>query len=546
MPDRPHPLRWLRSAASRLVRRRQSRLPFGIDPLPHPAAPPSLTVRGWATHSPAPDRITISINSLPSIQCRLGLPRPDAALRFPHQPGAESCGWAGRLPLEGLSDGTHWVRAEIYAGGRLLQSLSRSFLLTRAQSGPARYQRWIVRHPLDSTAAPPPPGWTILLDPGTRLHPAALSRLTAFAHRHPDAAAVYSDADHLTPSGERTRPLFLPDWSPELFDQFPAMPGLLAVRDSLLPGDADPLRALLARGIQAHHLPEVLAHRTSPFRLTPQPQAPPGAAPAVQILISSGGRLDILQRNLKALRATAGYPNFEITVIDNSRTGDLAAMLSHHGAARFDWRRRPFDFAAMNNAAARHSSAPLLLFLNDDVEGAREGWLRELVLQVTRPGVGAAGAKLLYPGGLLQHAGITVGVCGACVNAFARCEPDDLDLRPWNPAESVRNVAAVTGACLLTPRDLFLRLGGFDQKRFPVAYNDVDYCLRVLEHGQRIVYTPRAALFHHEAYSKPLALAHAHPREIAAFRARWPTFLSHDPYYNPNLTRASPDWEVAD
>lgn len=546
MPDRPHPLRWLRSAAGRLVRRSQARLPFGIDPLPQPASSPTLTVRGWAVHSPPPDCIRLSIPGLSPTTCQLGLPRADAALRFPHLPGAESSGWVGRVPLQDLSEGRHRIGVEIYAGQQLLHSLSRSFLLHRAQSDAARYQRWIARRDAPGSIAAAPAGWKIFLDSETRLHPAALARLSAFIDRHPDAVAVYSDADHLAPSGERALPLFLPDWSPELFDQFPAMPGLLAVRDALLPADADPLRALLARGIQAHHLPDVLAHRGRDFHLNPPAAPVPDAGPPVAILISSGGRLDVLRRNLKALRATAGYRDFEITVIDNSRDGALAAELAARGLSRFDWRDRPFDFAAMNNAAARACSAPLLLFLNDDVEAAGEGWLRELVFQVTRPDIGVAGAKLLYPSGLLQHAGINIGVCGPCVNAFARCEPDQLAFRAWNPAETVRNVAAVTGACLITHRDLFLRLGGFDEQRFPVAYNDVDYCLRVLQQEQRIVYTPRALLFHHEAYSKPLSLAHAHPREVAAFESRWSAFLQHDPYYNPNLTRSSPGWEIDD
>lgn len=545
MPDRPHPLRWLRSAAGRLVRRGQARRPFGVDPLPQPASSHTLTVRGWAVHSPPPDCVRLSIPGLHPITCMLGLPRADAALRFPHLPGAESSGWVGYVPLQDLSEGRHRIGVEIFAGEQLLHSLSRSFLLHPTQSDAARYQRWMDRRdaaaPLLATS---PPGWSIHLDEGTHLHPAAFAALSRFLQLHPDAVAVYSDADHIDASGRRNRPLFLPDWSPELFDQFPSLPGLLAIRDPLLNDRSQPLRELLARDIQAHHLPEVLAHRGRDFHLNPPPTPVPSAGPPVAVLISSGGRLDILRRNLKALRATAGYRDFEITVIDNSRDDALAAELAAHGVARFDWRNRPFDFAAMNNAAARACSAPLLLFLNDDVEAAGEGWLRELVFQVTRPNIGAAGARLLYPGGLIQHAGVTIGVCGPCVNAFARCEPGDSLSRGWDPAATVRNTAAVTGACLITHRDLFLNLGGFDQQNFPVAFNDVDYCLRVLRTNRRVVYTPRAVLFHHEAYSKPLALAHAHPREVAVFASRWSDSLEQDPYYNPNLTRSSPGWEI--
>lgn len=263
--------------------------------------------------------------------------------------------------------------------------------------------------------------------------------------------------------------------------------------------------------------------RLPPSPLPPlTPLARPGrmASPRAEILISSGGNPRVLHRNLAALAASTRYPEYTVTVIDNSRGEAIRELAARHRVQWLDWRRRPFSFAAMNNTAARAAAAPLLVFLNDDVEVLRPGWLAALAGWAADKRCGAAGARLLYPNGLVQHAGIESTAEGMYRNAFRFADPLDPDLAPW--LDQPRPVPAVTGACLAIRRALFLDLGGFDEERFPIAFNDVDLCLRLGERGLTNVYVPEAELYHFEALSKGAFDYHAHPREVAAFRSRWP------------------------
>ncbi len=263
-------------------------------------------------------------------------------------------------------------------------------------------------------------------------------------------------------------------------------------------------------------------------RLPPAPVPPPPllarpvrpATPSAAILISSGGNARVLHRNLTALAARTDYPDYTVTVIDNSRGAAIRELAARHRVQWFDWRRRPFSFAAMNNAAARAAAAELLVFLNDDVEAIRPDWLAALAGWAAEARCGAAGARLLYPNGLIQHAGIESTPQGMYRNAFRFADPLDADLARW--LDQPRPAPAVTGACLAIRRALFLKMGGFDEERFAIAFNDVDLCLRLGERGLTNVYVPEAELYHFEALSKGAFDYHAHPREVAAFRDRWP------------------------
>ncbi len=201
------------------------------------------------------------------------------------------------------------------------------------------------------------------------------------------------------------------------------------------------------------------------------------------------------------------------------------------------------DKLAMNNAAVEGlSGGNPILFLNDDITATHPGWLQALVEQAVRPEVGAVGARLLYPNGQIQHAGVTIGIFGVCGHAF-KSWPGDL---PTYAAlgETLRNVSAVTGACLMVRPETFRAAGGFDAIRFPVAYNDIDLCLRIGETGKRVVYTPHTTLYHHEARSKSWSQRDPALAEIRAFQTRWLHYIENDPYYNPNLTRADESYAL--
>jgi hypothetical protein len=181
----------------------------------------------------------------------------------------------------------------------------------------------------------------------------------------------------------------------------------------------------------------------------------------------------------------------------------------------------PFNFSRLNNLAVAHTDGQHLLFLNNDTEPCRPDWLRALEEHAQRPEVGAVGAKLLYPNGRIQHAGIAVGIGGLAGHPyrFQRSAP-----------EGIRNVSAVTAACLMMRRKTFDAVGGFDE-RLPLNSNDVDLCLRVRARGYLVVYTPHAVLYHYESQTRGVW---ATPDDTWLMTRRWRKTLLADPYYSPN------------
>ncbi|MGL4544208.1 MAG: glycosyltransferase, partial [Plesiomonas sp.] len=189
----------------------------------------------------------------------------------------------------------------------------------------------------------------------------------------------------------------------------------------------------------------------------------------------------------------------------------------------------------------------LVCLLNNDTEVISPDWLDEMVSHLLRPGIGVVGARLLYSNGLVQHAGDAVGP-GGCADHFHNGLAEDAP-GYQRRAVSAQELSAVTGACLLTRKDIYLSLGGLEEQHLPVAFNDVDYCLRVGEAGWRVVWTPFAELFHHESVSRgvdmtPQQLARSQ-NELCYMKKRWAQRLRHDPAYNPNLSYDRPDFSLS-
>jgi GT2 family glycosyltransferase len=165
-----------------------------------------------------------------------------------------------------------------------------------------------------------------------------------------------------------------------------------------------------------------------------------------------------------------------------------------------------------------------------------------MVEQAIRPEVGAVGARLLYPDGRIQHAGVTMGLFGVCGHSFKGLFADQRIY--FDFPDVVRNVSAVTGACMMTRADVFWEVGGFDEVRFPIAYNDVDLCLKIGAKGYRIIYTPHASLYHYEAFSKTVKDLDPRPEETRALIDKWRQLIRRDPFYNPNLTTTAEDFSL--
>jgi O-antigen biosynthesis protein len=264
----------------------------------------------------------------------------------------------------------------------------------------------------------------------------------------------------------------------------------------------------------------------------------------VSLIVPTRDRRDLIEPCIDGLLHRTDYPALEVLIADNdSREPPTLAYLEAIGR---DPRVRvvpcpgPFDFAAINNRVAGLARGDVVGFLNDDIEVMAPDWLREMVGHALRPDVGAVGAKLLYPSGLVQHAGVIVGLDGLAGHAhrfYPAAHPGYM-----GRLQGTQVFSAVTAACLMTRKAAFAEVGGFDETAFPVAYNDVDLCLRLGARGLKTVWTPYAVLRHKETATRerdysPARLAQ-YQRESAAFRARWGHVIAHDPHYHPLLTRA--------
>lgn len=265
----------------------------------------------------------------------------------------------------------------------------------------------------------------------------------------------------------------------------------------------------------------------------------PKTPPRVSIIVPTRDRADLVTTCLRSLLERTDYADFEILLVDNDSVDpDAKAVfdrLARHPQVRLLQFPGPFNWSAINNFAVREASGQVLCFLNNDTEVVSAGWLREMVSHAIRPGIGAVGARLLFRDRTLQHGGVIVGASGAAEHAFTGLALDEPGY--MNRAVSVQNLSAVTGACLVCRRQRFDEMGGFNAADLPVAFNDVDFCLRLVAAGYRNLWTPHAVLFHDAKQSRGEDDAGAKRRrvdgEMAYLASRWPAVLARDPCYNP-------------
>lgn len=271
--------------------------------------------------------------------------------------------------------------------------------------------------------------------------------------------------------------------------------------------------------------------------------------PKVSVVVPTRNRVDLLRTCLEGVARTR-YPEIEIIVVDNdSDDPSTLAYLEELDSARVRVLRHPgaFNYSTINNRAAAVAQGTLLCLLNNDIEVISPDWLAIMATQALRDDVGAVGAQLLYPDGRIQHAGVVVGVGNAAGHAhrFVRPEAAGYFRRHALP----QFTSAVTGACLVVSRNKFESVGGLDEHNFPVAYNDVDLCLRLNQRGWQSFYEPRAVLIHHESVSRgddrdPVGAARF-AGELAALKRIWKTDTIVDPFHHPQLSRASEQFAVA-
>lgn len=426
----------------------------------------------------------------------------------------------------------------------------------------------------------------------------ALGTIAEAFHRKPDLVLAYSDEDKIDENGVRFDPHFKPDWNLDLLlsqnylchimaIRRPAVetvggftPGLegsqdhdLALRvaerldpekvahiprvlyhwraipgSTALGGDAKPYAVEATRkALQAYHDRRsdgaMVRTVTGGWRaIRPLPPEPP----LVSVIVPTRDRHDLLRRCIDGLLRGTRYPSIEIIIVDNeSRDPRCLAYLDQlrgSGDARILDGAGPFNFSSLNNRAVRIARGQVLCFLNNDVEPLTPDWLDEMVAHALRPGVGAVGAKLLYPDRRVQHGGIIL--CGDHVARHLHVGLDDDDTGYWGRATAVQSLAAVTGACMVARREVFDAVNGFDEA-WPVDFGDIDFCLRVGAAGYRTIWTPHAVLLHHESASRGTFFTKAKEARYEAGResmvARWGATLMSDPHYNPNLSIIAED-----
>jgi GT2 family glycosyltransferase len=529
--------------------------------------------------------------SEPQVAAALRLRLP----RLAKQPLISVCHWPDD-PLEpsavaALHEQTHARWELLTAGDPPLPADDRVRVVNAA--GPTPIERF------NAIAALARGEWLVPLRRGDRLAHHALQMLAEAAHRFEHADLIYADSDHITESGMRHSPWLLCDANLELLRSADYLSGLQAVRRSrwqalggLQADCADAawhdLALKLFEGAPIApvvHVPHVLLHRIAERPIPPpvpepadatqcrvveqhlqrcglparvEPSRDGGArvryrctepAPKVSLIVPTRNGLRLLWQCIHSVLTHTDYPDFEILIVDNDSddpdTLEYLRTVVSDARVRVHRDDRPFNFAALNNAAVPHCRGDLLALVNNDIEVIDGGWLAEMVGHAVRPDVGAVGARLWYADRTLQHGGVLLGLGGGAGHMHSHLRPD----QPGHAgrARLTQELSAVTAACMVVRRTVYQQMGGMDAEHLVVDYNDIDFCLKLRAAGYRVVWTPHAQLIHHESATRGANRSAEqkarYARELACMRERWPRWIDHDPAYNPNWSLKNRDFE---
>jgi O-antigen biosynthesis protein len=435
--------------------------------------------------------------------------------------------------------------------------------------------------------------WVAFVDHDDVLAESALALFALKIAADPGLGVIYSDKDKISENGERVEPFFKTEFDPLLLMAQNYLCHLAAYRRDLVEaaggfregyeGSQDWDLALRITETlapeQIAHIPRILYHwrihsgstagslsaksyaadagersvrdqmerlgqpgKVIPVKSTGWNRVSwkmPDPAPLVSIIIPTrDGKY--LHRCLDSIRFRTTYQNIEILVVDN---GSLTYSVLEYLGANDSWLTvirddSPFNYAEINNRAVAQSNGEVICLLNDDTEVINGDWLEEMISQLMQPSVGAVGAKLYYPEGLIQHAGVILGMLGIAGHALRKC--DRLSFADQGRMQLPRCYSAVTAACMAVRREAWDHVGGMDAVNLPVAFNDIDFCLRLGEAGWRVVFTPYAELTHHESISRGSDIegerAPLFENEKRYMHERWGPILGNDPAYNPNLS----------
>ncbi|RBW46952.1 glycosyltransferase family 2 protein [Psychromonas sp. B3M02] len=444
--------------------------------------------------------------------------------------------------------------------------------------------------------------YIVLLDHDDLLHSDALSAMAEAIHNSPDTQVLYSDEDKITDKGERVTPHFKPQWNRDLLYSMNYISHVGVYQRALVESvggfrvgfegsqDYDLLLRCVAKchDQQIVHVPYVLYHWRAIQGSTALAESEKSYAeqaglkalqnalagqvvsveqgklantykvnwpitesqPLVSIIIPTKNAKKLVKQCIHSLYKKTSYPHFEILLIDN-QSDDLASVeyfkaLEAEGKIRLISYDKPFNYSAINNFAFTQAKGELLVLMNNDIEILSESWLTEMVANMSRPDIGCVGAKLYYPDGKLQHGGVITGLGGVAGHShkyFPKGHPGY-----FKRLQVVQNLSAVTAACLAVRKEVFEEVGGFNEEHLTVAFNDVDFCLKVQQAGYRNLWSPYIEMVHHESISRgtedtPEKQARF-ASEVNYMKKTWGEQLLHDPCYSQWLTLDREDFTL--
>ena len=421
-----------------------------------------------------------------------------------------------------------------------------------------------------------------VLEPGSKLDNSALFKTCEFLNKNIDSEIIYTDNDYLGNDGNRINPFFKPAWSPYLFFSMNYLSPLCFIRKEIfnklslneisssalhyeiilkaieiskkIKHVSLPLCSVLQKSFSNNFLEK--KNILSSYFKRKKINATVGSNtehdifnikfnfennPLVSIIIPSKNNKKILKRCIESIQKHTSYKNFEIIIVDNNSTELGIKSYYESLSCTILYYKNSFNFSKMNNYAVKHAKGDLLLFLNDDTKVLESDWLQEMIGVCSQNDVGAVGAKLVYSDNTIQHAGIVILDTGAGFHPFQNVQEDSN--KYFNLINVIRDCSAVTGACLMTKKEIFTKINGFDDT-FDLYYGDADLCLRIIDSGYHVVYTPFTKLLHEGSHSIKSELssntitqtAHFAVENHFQFIKKWPLIKNGDQFYNKNLS----------
>jgi len=449
--------------------------------------------------------------------------------------------------------------------------------------------------------------WIALLDHDDLLSEHALFWVVDSLQNNPNIQLIYSDEDKIDEQSNRSDPYFKPDWNKELFYSQNMFSHLGVYNAALIKeiggfrigfeGSQDYDLALRCvervNALQIHHIPRILYHwrvhasstalsaDTKPYAMIAGEKALnehfqrqnimataeligfgyrvhyalPNPLPLVTMVIPTRNGLTLLRKCIDSILKKTTYQNYEILIVDNGsddlETLDyLRQVTTDNSKISILKDDRPFNYSALNNEAVKQAKGSIIALLNNDVEVISSTWLDEMVSIAAQPDVGAVGARLRFPDDTLQHAGIILGLGTDRIAGHANYSLPTQQHGYFGRASLMSSFSAVSAACLLVKKSIYEEVGGLNEKDLQVAFNDVDFCLKLREAGYHNVWTPYAELYHYESATrghedspeKRIRFA----KEVLYMKQHWENLLLNDPGYNPNLTLDRSDFSLSD